>query len=824
MKRNSAIHLISGLLLSSAMAPVARAEDAFAQRVKPFLKKHCIACHGPQRQKAGIRYDRLEAFQVSDRHLWTLVHQKLSGGEMPPESRPQPTADEKGQILSWIVKEQRATRAGGARRLNRRELSEALQDVTGRRIDFSHSLPEDGKLAGFDTGVTTLQDTADSIAKIMEVTRRAVYGIRFLEPDPSLRLTADLQAAKDTRRVFDSWKKAGAYAKVRGTHQQGRGLFIDPKWLGERGGLKFNVLPPKGGHGVLRLQLTVSAFKGNFPGIPNPHLWVEVGNRTFDHREITATVEKPEVLVYEVQVDDLPLEKRGLAITIHNKVEMPYAVKGFPNDERARPGEKIPGGTGLFRPAFDRKKKVGPEQKPYPFIVLQKIEVDQGSVAIWPPPQWQAKLGKIEDDLDSARRLLALWMERAWRRPPGQDAPKRFLELYQKLRGKGMCFDNALRATFQSVLFSSPFRYMASSADPVPGQYAIASRLGFMLTGAPPDAELLRLAAAGDLRKGVLDAQVDRLLKDPRSEAFLEPFVTQWLELGQPITLAMDHIKKQDFRFGRFLKESMQNETIAYVGQLIRENRPARELIDSNWTLMNNILARHYGYPGIEGSHLRKVELRKDDPRGGGILGHAGIQSMLCWMGDNWVIYRGAWTLRHILDDPPPPPPLEVPELSPSDGSNRGKTFKELLKQHQEDSRCSICHKSIDPLGFAFQNFDLSGRWREVEHESYKRAELDGKIEWHGVGKTRPADTVGQLPGGEEFRSFSECKELMVKHYQKDMVRGVLKNLMIYGTGRIPDVEDLAEIEAMLNQAAKTGYRWKDLLKAIVRSQAFLSG
>jgi hypothetical protein len=216
------------------------------------------------------------------------------------------------------------------------------------------------------------------------------------------------------------------------------------------------------------------------------------------------------------------------------------------------------------------------------------------------------------------------------------------------------------------------------------------------------------------------------------------------------------------------------------------------------------------------------VTLRADDPRGGGIMGHAGIQSMLCWMGDNWVIYRGAWALRHLLDAPPPPPPLEVPELNPSDAENQGKTFKELLRRHQQDPKCATCHATIDPMGFAFQNFDISGRWRVVEHDKYEKKELDGKIEWHGAGNTRPVDTVGRLPRGEEFTTFAEWRTLVVKNYQAEMVRGLMKNLLIYSTGRRPDVADLTEVRTILKEQAPKGFPLRDLLKALVRSNAFL--
>jgi hypothetical protein len=182
----------------------------------------------------------------------------------------------------------------------------------------------------------------------------------------------------------------------------------------------------------------------------------------------------------------------------------------------------------------------------------------------------------------------------------------------------------------------------------------------------------------------------------------------------------------------------------------------------------------------------------------------------------------GAQALRRILDDPPPPPPLEVPELIPSDGKNVGKSFKQLLVQHQEDAKCAVCHKSMDPLGFAFQNFDLSGRWREREFEKYIRNELDGKIEWRGSGKERPVDATGKLPRGETFTSFAECKQLLVQHYTDDIVRGWLKNVFLYGTGRKPEIADLAEIRQIMAGQRGRGYPLRELLQAVVRSQAFL--
>jgi hypothetical protein len=813
--------LAASLIVAAAsFAVAADSTDAFDRVVRPFLARHCYDCHGPNQQKAQLRYDRLQGLQVQDRHLWTLIHEQLAAGRMPPEDRPQPAEAEKHQVLAWIEQHQRALGAGGMRRLNRRELSAALQDLTGLTVDFAAALPGDGKLNGFDTGADSLQDAADSLAQVMLVTRRAVEGIRFLESASGKVYAADFLQAKDARQGLERYKSEGVSISNGDTvGMPGTGLLLKPKWVGERGGMTVKVpLPVDGDLRVLRLKVVVSMEK-YFDGLPNPRLWVEIGGRDLDYVEINNPSDQPRTLEYQVALGDLAIDPRGISITVSNRVEVPYSVPGYENDEkRGEKSEPIPGGIGLFRPLYDRKQP-RPQAAPVPYIALHQIEIEPDYRAPWPPAE------SVADSDDDARRLLQIWIERAWRRPVSEAEQRPFFTLYKQLRAEDLSFDESLRAAFQSVLLSPSFRYLASpgGSDTAHQQHVLASRLSFMLWGAPPDAQLRQLAAAGKLRDpAVLDGEVDRLLADSRSEGFLRPFVLQWLEMGQPITIAMDHIQKQDFRFGRYLKASMQEETIAYVGRLLSENRPARELIDSDWTMMNDILARHYGYQGIEGGQLRKVTLRPDDPRGGGILGQAGIQSMLCWMGENWLIYRGAWTLRHILDAPPPPPPLEVPELLPSDPDNHGKPFKELLRQHQEDARCSVCHKTIDPLGFAFQNFDLSGRWRDVEYDHYVRSELDGKIAWYGTGQTRPVDAAGRLPRGEEFDSFAECKELLVQNYLSDVVGGLLKNLVIYGCGRQPDIQDLAEVRTILAQHEPQGYPLKDLLKALVRSRAII--
>lgn len=812
---------------TSAVVEAASDTTGFAETMQPFLKKHCFECHGPVRQKSRIRFDKLTTYRPEDGTLWTKVHEAISSGEMPPEDQPQPSAADKTKVLSWIVTNQRALRRGSVRRLNRRELSAALQDLTGLTVDYASMLPADGKVDGFDTGADGLQDAADSVTRIMTITRRAVDAIRFLEP-AGMKLTGDLRQEKHPKHEIDQWRKEhdDKYrVSLKGYDLKTKGVLLSPTWLSSRDRSSIEMLSEGKPKGVGRVTLVVSAHKG-FKGIPTSHLNVFTSGQDSGYFDITGTFEKPQTFTFDIQLDELPPDRnKKIRISFRNIIELPYEVKGFPNDTRTKPDEQVPAGTTLYKPVYDRKKIKNPLEHPVPYILLQQMSFEPNHVAAWPPKSWGVEVGELTDSLSSAEKLLSIWMERAWRRPVKSSEVSHFLGLYRKLRTQNMTFDNALRATFQSVLMSGPFRYHASPADkdPIVAQYAIASRLSFMLTGSPPDKTLLDLARAGKLKDpNILDPQVDRLIVDTRSDAFFRPFVTQWLEIGQPITIAMRSIRNQDFQFGRHLRDSMRSETVAYVRQIFIENRPSKELVQSDWAMMNDILARFYGHEPLEGSTLRKVRLKKDDPRGGGILGHGGIQSMLTWMGENWVIYRAAWTMRHILDDPLPPPPLEVPELVPSDGENRGKTFRELLVQHQEDPNCAVCHTKMDPIGFAFQNFDLSGRWRSVEYEQYVRNEIDGKVEWYGKGKTRPLDTTGKLPRGEKFRSLGEFKNIVAARYIDDLTRGVMKNLVLYGTGRKPNVDDLQKIKLILAQEASSGYRMKDSLKALIRSQIFL--
>ena len=807
------------ILLPALISAVNAADPVFENSVKPFLAKYCFKCHGPDEQKARIRYDEISSFDEQDHALWTLIYEQLNSGDMPPKKSLQPGRNEVLGIINWLEQKSEnilsSSASGYLRRLNRRELSAALQHVTGLKTDFSKALPEDGKVNGFDTGAGGLQDAADSVSQVLAVSGQALDGIYFKEKPDIISYQADLSSFKDPAAGIYEWKKLGINMKKPREYIKGLGLLIEPKWLGDRtNSFNIHVPVPEDKKGLVRIRFSLSKLDSSFKNLPNPHLWFSVGGQKLKYEEISNSPDKARSFEFHVDLAHTAVESRGLSIEINNRVEIPYFVEGFENEDRSK--GKVEGGTGPWRPVMD--KKLSGRERPAPYIVLHDIQIDVN---------WKRKW--TEDSLineeEAAGKLIHQFMTKAWRKEVEDAKAGHFLNFYQSLRARDKTFDESLRAVFHSILMSAPFRYLASpfTEDSNDAHYAIASRLSFMLNAAPPDEQLLTLAAQKKLRDPkTLANEVDRLLQSEKSTAFFDAFVKQWLEMNQPITQAMDFFEKQDFRFGRFLKSSMRQETVEYIRTLFIENRPAAELVSSDWTMMNNILAYHYAYKGVEGAELRKVKLRPDDPRGGGIFSHAGIQSMLCWMGENWVIYRGSWALKNILDDPPPAPPLEVPELDPSSGKNKGKTPRQLLNQHQENENCSVCHRKIDPLGFAFQNFDLSGRWRDLEYEKYQRKELDGKLSWNGTGKSRPVDAAGALPRGETFKDFKDFKRVLTEHYLDDITRGLMKNLTLYSTGRKAFVNEVKDINNLLTILKKQNYPMLDVMKAVLTSRAFL--
>jgi len=808
--------------------------DAFRATVLPFLEKHCVACHGPDERNAGIRFDLLPAgFAANDSVLWTRVYREIEAGRMPPESESRPESAQAKAVSGWIFDQARAARAtlgsGSQRRLNRREYAALVTNVLRLNLpQFEKYLPTDRLSEGFDTLAVGLQDATASLNVSQEAVHMLLRRIDFLEPKPGPSEGWFGDFVSGTQAFVGNAAKKD-FIRVKG------GGVVEPHFVNEsvrhanRGkGLEVKVTNDDADFngGFLRIRLTVASLAPQ--GVAPPTLRFS-GDRRI---EITGDADHPQSVEFLILPRDC-----GVPGVQHQKNKPPlyhFAV-GFFANQKTLPLDPLEAkdarGIPIDSPEFVEAVKAKNTSYPASWLQFQKYEIEPSYRHQWLTPE---ERGTLSADDTGAMAVVRKLAASAFRRPVSEEEDRLLASFYSKCRNGSLGLDDSIRLTAEMIFISAAARTLLPTdvGEPALRQYAIASRRSFSLVGQPPDPRLLELAAAGKLGEpSVLRQEVERLLDHPDSmKGFLTPFATMWLTLGLPKTVAPERVGQQKWEtvqppnlglYREHILDGMNRESIAYFDIMLKENLPARELLDSDWLPMNDAMAYHYGYPRIIGHRFQKVKLRPDDPRGGGILGQAGVMSMTTWMGPNWPIYRGAWAVRHVLNHPPPPAPLEVPELNHKD--HGGKPIREKLAAHATDAKCAVCHKLMDPVGFAFQHFDVSGRWQEEEAESNAVVlEEDGTSNYLRAGKKWPVDASGKLPRGEAFASWKEFKRLAATHYAEDVARGQLQRYVRYFTSREPTVLDEVVLKKLLKQSRERNFPMRDMLKDFLTSEIFL--
>jgi hypothetical protein len=407
-------------------------------------------------------------------------------------------------------------------------------------------------------------------------------------------------------------------------------------------------------------------------------------------------------------------------------------------------------------------------------------------------------------DREAARRIVERFSLKAFRRPADPMLIDKLLGLYDRSRMAGQGHEASVRPMLTAILISPRFFMRIENARPgVEGPYPVddydlATRLSYFLWSAPPDDELLGLAARGALGSAeALEAQARRLLADPRSQALVENFMGQWLQLRGLATHKPD--AKRFPGFTESLRAAMQQEISLFLGEVVRRDRPLTELLDADYTYVNEELARHYGIEGVRGSEMRRVMLL--DHRRGGILTSAAVLMIQSDPERTNVPRRGNYIAGSILGSPPPPPPPDVPSLDASRTEGKVQTLREVLEAHRSKPECASCHSKIDPLGFSLQNFDAVGRWRDLEAGT-------------------PVDASGLLPGGRSFRGPIELKRILVER-RDEFVRTMTANLLIYALGRGLQLEDECVLREAQKAAAASEYRFSSVVLAITRSFPF---
>ncbi len=416
--------------------------------------------------------------------------------------------------------------------------------------------------------------------------------------------------------------------------------------------------------------------------------------------------------------------------------------------------------------------------------------------------------GELESESPKSdlERLMLTFAERAFRRPISQSVLQPYISLAQDSLDQGNDFASAIRMGYRAILCSPRFMYFQEQ----PGRlddYAIASRLSYLIWNRMPDHELLQLAAEKKLGgTQVLQQQVERMLADRRGKDFVCDLSDQWLDLSLIDFTEPD--SKLYPGFDVIVQDSMLDETHAFLQKMLDDDLSVTHLIDADFTFLNSRLARFYGIDGVEGDEMRQVSL-DGDRRYGGLLTQGSIMKVTANGTTTSPVIRGVWVSERLLGQPIPPPPQNVPAIEPD--IRGATTIREMLAKHKENGDCAACHRKIDPPGFALENFDPSGRWRD----SYVRKD-DGE-------KTKlPIDTSFEMPDGKTFENIDGFKQLVLDN-QRQLARNVVEKLVVYGTGASVQFADRNEIELCLNQAAESGYGFRSLLKAVLTSKIFLT-
>ncbi|HKY20612.1 MAG TPA: DUF1592 domain-containing protein [Vicinamibacterales bacterium] len=736
-----------------------------------LVEKSCVSCHNNKTKTGGLSLQGLGLTDIpAHGEVWEKVLRKVQSGEMPPptvRTRPEPAAA--AAFASFL--ERTLDRAATAspnpgrapvHRLNRAEYSNAIRDLLAVDVKPGAWLPVDDSGYGFDNIAAVLSTSPALLERYMTAARRIS---RLAIGDLTLKPVEDIYDAKRD--------------PVKGTRNERIG---DDLPFDSRAGISIQHYFPVDGE---------YDFKIRIPGLP-----VGEGDQEIDPYQVRIPVKAG---LHWVGVtsprENLKVESEspggrgggGNAGRAGGGPQVPHPVDLRLNGARVKRFD-VPGGTPDIRQLV-----IG---GPYG-ASGRGTTASRSKIFICEPKTAKEELG-------CARRILTTLTRRAFRRPVTAADIQPLLAFYEKGRA-GSDFAAGMQRALEALLVSPDFLFRVEQ-DPArytPGKayrvtdVELASRLSFFLWSSIPDDQLLDLAERGRLRNSlVLQQQVQRMLGDQRSDALIANFAGQWLHLRNVETATPDPVM---FPFDEALRASFMKETELFVGSIIREDRSLLDLMTADHTFVNERLADHYGIPRVYGSQFRRVTLT--DPNRRGLLGKGSVLTVTSFPNRTSVVQRGKWILENLLGTPPPPPPPDVPELvAKKDG--KALSLRAQMEQHRSNAVCASCHARMDPIGFALENYDGVGKWRDEDS---------------GIR----IDATGRLPDGTEFSGPAGLTQLMVTKYREDFVRTVTEKLMTYALGRGVEHYDNPTVRAIARQAALDNYRMSSLIVSIVKSTPF---
>jgi Protein of unknown function (DUF1592)/Protein of unknown function (DUF1588)/Protein of unknown function (DUF1587)/Protein of unknown function (DUF1585)/Protein of unknown function (DUF1595)/Cytochrome C oxidase, cbb3-type, subunit III len=770
------------LVLRAADVRAGGSPDAAVSH-QAVVKEYCVTCHNARTKSGDLVLDGLAASNVgANPEVWEKVVRKLRVGAMPPTGARRPDRGTYSDLIAWLETELDRSAAGHPNpgrpmlhRLNRAEYQNAIRDLLALDVNIAASLPPDDAGHGFDN----MADLLGVSPVLLEAYLSAATEISALalgDPESGLNV--------ETYRVPPDLSQ----------NQHIEGLPI-----GTVGGLLVRHVVPLDGEYLIKVKLNRTNLGGT-RGLEEPHqLEITVdGERVFIDKvggdaDLAASLENPTI--------------GGDAIDARLQVKLPLKAgartigAAFVQKSATRGARRL---QLFLRSTFDAKDSTGDPHIDTLTVAGPYNPSGPGDTAsrrrvlICRP-------SSAADEEPCARKILSRVAYRAYRGQMTDGDVQRLMDFFRAGRREGT-FDTGIQRGLERILASPKFVFQAEHdvSSSVPGSVyrisdlELASRLSFFLWGSIPDDELLEAAKRGRLRTpAVLDRQVRRMLADERAHALVTNFAGQWLQLRNLRSAQPNSYEFPDFDDN--LRRALQREADLFFESIVREDRSVVDLLTADYTFLNERLARHYGIPHIYGSQFRRVTL--DDEARKGLLGKGAILVVTSHSDRTSPVVRGKWVLENLLGTPPPPPPPDVPALKGNEEGKAPRSMREQVEEHRRNPACAGCHRLMDPIGFALENYDAVGAWRTKDA---------------GV----PIDASGELADGTKVTGAETLRQALVNRSDV-FVLTMTEKLLTYALGRGLDHHDMPVVRAIIRDSARQNFRFSSIVLGIVGSDPF---
>ena len=807
-----------------------------------FLEMYCLQCHGEEKQKGDRRFDSL-GLELSDEDRafdWQEILDMVNLGEMPPEDEPQPSDEELSGFVKWITPKlenfyahHSHQESSGLRRLNTFQYLNTLRDLLGLNLDSFNpvaSFPSEERLEGFKNIGSTLVISHYLMEQYLEAISASidkVIGIPSKPPRIQENFAAD-----------DFWDRGFRFRARQSYFVNPNGTYVEIGNGDKSGGRLY----PRSFKGVPMDGYYTITVKAEGVGRQNP----------YDASLFNADLSEPiklELFANDASIESArnenPTSRKVVRVDLDDNVpqEFQFRVwldKGFNFGFRYANGPVAHRRTLLriqeryhpetittnYKDVFSDEPS---EKLDYylsdvyegPRVRIHYASIEGPEIDIWPPQSYQNIMGanRPEKVSDDPYWLIGEFARKAFRRPVLPAELKLYQNFFDEELKKGSPVFQAIVDTYKAILCSPNFIYIEAPFDEaamaeIGGDfkeklkaYALAARLSYFLWGSMPDQELLDAAENGSLFAPIeVKYQALRMLRDPRAEAFVSSFTDGWLGLDRLGQIVPDP-NKFEFYETRELAQSMREETRAYFRHMLFENRNIEEFLSGEYSFVDRNLAKHYGIDYSELGDAHEPVYFPENSLRGGLLGQAGIHTVTANGVDTSPVVRGVWILENILGTPPSPPPPDVPALEPD---IRGATsIRDQLAKHRDIATCNECHRKMDPLGFALENFDAIGGYRDF----YKDGQGNPSIS---------VDSSGKLPSGAAFDDVRGLKEILMNQGEQ-FSRCLTEKLMMYALGRELTFSDRPQINSILEELDRRGGGLQDLVEIVVSSETFLS-